>query len=222
MWIKFALLLIVSIYSLVLGLYISKRNIAKELSIKYFSLMCFSAFVWILGVAISLIAKNPIFAILIIKILYIAAILIFVFFLYFAIYFLYSIKNYRTIQTLINVSLSIIIILISFFLVTGYVADKSIIKEIRNQTIDLIYGAYIIILLTISYFILFKKLANSSGINKPLVKYLIIATLIPFSLGIFFNWYMPHVNNAYMGWWLVPLCVVTMNSSITYLIFKKD
>lgn len=221
MWIKFSLLLIISIYSLVLGLYISRRNIAKELSIKYFGLMCFSAFVWIFCMSISQISKNPQLTIILAKLFYIAATLIFIFFTYFAIHFLYTIKNYRAIRTLINTSVSIISILIFFFLIIGYKTEGSMIIEIENKTIHLIYGIYIISILIISYYILFKKFITSSGINKSRIKHLIIFTLFPFLFGVFFDWYIPFINKHYLDW-IGPVFAIIMYSAIIYLLFKKN
>ena len=66
-----------------------------------------------------------------------------------------------------------------------------------------------------------KKYILSEGINKKRLLIIIISTLIPFILGMIFDWYVIYIGK-YDFDRIGPIFTIIMSGSIAYLLFKKE
>ncbi len=93
--------------------------------------------------------------------------------------------------------------------------------QAENSLLLLAYGVYFMLILFISYYVLFTKYFKSQGVNRKILLWLISGTLMAFIFGIFFAWYMPYINKQHLNW-IGPIASIFMNFSIFYLFFKKE
>lgn len=221
-WLKFGVLMIIFLLNITLSILIFRKNLAKQKYITYFGIICISTGIWAISIGASLLIKNINLYKHLVKLFYISATCIFIFFLLFAEEFIYRTHKKNIYKYLIFILFAIFIILITLnqFCINTY-SDQYGIHEIENKTVHLLYGIYIIIIFIYSYYILFKKFISSDGINKKRLRFIIIGTLIPFIIGIYFDWYFPHIGKHYMDW-MGPIFTAIMNFSIAYLLFKRD
>ncbi|MDD4289740.1 MAG: histidine kinase N-terminal 7TM domain-containing protein [Patescibacteria group bacterium] len=221
-WLKFGILIVISLLNMSLGLLIFKKNSAKQKCLNYFGLICMSTGIWAISIGSSLLIKNVGVYKLLVKLFYISATCIFIFFALFAEEFIYKIykKNIYRYLILIIFSIFLIFIVSNQFCIDTY-TDKYGLHEVENKKIHLFYGIYIIMVSLYSYYILFKKFIASNGINKNILKFIILGTLVPFVIGIYFDWYFPQIGKHYLDW-IGPIFTAIMNLSIAYLLFKHD
>ena len=221
-WLKFGILVFISLLNIILGLLIFKKNSAKQKFLNYFGLMCVITGIWTISIGASLLIKNVNIYKHLVKLFYISATCIFIFFTLFAEEFIYKIYKKNTYRYLMLIIFLIFLILImsNQFCVDTY-TDKYGLHEIENKTIHLLYGVYIIMLSFYSYYILFLKFISSNGINKNILKFIITGTMFPLVIGIYFDWYLPQIGKHYLDW-IGPIFTAIMNLSITYLLFKRD
>ena len=219
---RFIILLFIAIINFVLGFLVYFKNKSRERFVKYFALMCFSAGLWSFCVALTLIIKNSDIFLWIVRGSFIFAILIFISFLLFTIEFPYRIKRINKIfKYYFYLSTFFVFYVILFKLVVGSYIYNSNLYQIENKQFHLYYGTYFLILIIYSYYLLFLKHKESQGINKKRLMLVIFGTLISFILGIFFVWFIPHINKHYLQW-LGPIFSLFMTFSIGYLLFKKN
>jgi len=215
--------MLVAVLNIVLGLIILMKNKNRDKSKLYFSLMYFSAGLWSGSISLSLLIINEDIFLWFAKFFFIFATMIFLSFLLFCIEFPYKMKKLPVLFKYLIILATIYIFYISLSnrLLIGVESYKFGLREVENSFYHLIYGMYFFILLIYSYYSLFYKYFNSSGVNKSRLLWIIVSTLISFTLGIFFRWYLPY-KDAYDFYWLAPIFIIFMNFSITYLLFKKD
>lgn len=221
MWTRFSILMLVTLLNIFLGFFVLKKaktNISKV----YFSLICFSSAIWSGGWSIVSLIREEYLFLIIAKIFYIAATAIFLFFFLFSAQFLYKYKINKILRYIITISsVYIFYIIISGKLFLGTCERNGFMYQIENSPLLLTYGIYFIIILFISYYVLFTKYFKSQGVNRRILLWLISGTLIAFIFGIFFAWYMTYTHRQHLNW-IGPMSSIFMNFSIFYLFFKKE
>ena len=222
MLIKFSILIFVVLINFLLGTVIYLKSRSRVKFGVYFSLMCFSAALWSLCIALTLMVLNRDIFLWPVKFSFIFATLIFIFFLLFSIEFPYKDKKVSKIFKYYFYLSTIFIfyIILSNKLVIGIYQDNFGLHQMENKFLHLIYGLYFLILLIYSYYSLFLKYHKSQGVNRSRLMFVILGALIPFIFGIFFVWYVPHINKHYLLW-IGPIFSIFMTLSIGYLLFKK-
>ena len=222
MWTKFAILMFVALINLGLGILVLSKNKSKEKFIKYFALMCVSAGLLSFCIALASVTLNETIFLWLVKLSFISAVFIFIFFLLFSIEFPYKDKKVsKVFKYFVYLStIFIFYIILSGKLFIGIYQYNSSLYEMEDKFFHLIYGLYFFILLIYSYYLLFLKYHKSQGVNRSRLMFVILGALIPFIFGIFFVWYVPHINKHYLLW-IGPIFSIFMTLSIGYLLFKK-
>ena len=169
-WLKFGILLITSIINFTLGLIVYKRNITKNKSQTYFSLMCFSAGMWILFSSIVQITENPIHFLWADRLIYFFTTLIISFFWIFTAEFPYKLKGFINVWNILIILITIIILSITlsnFLIIGNYELNRTLYQK-ENKTLNLIYGIYFILLFFYSSSLIIKKyiVQNVKKISK--------------------------------------------------------
>ncbi len=222
-WLKFGVLLIISILNLILGLLIFKKNITKDRAKIYFSMMCFSASMWILASSIIQIAKNQILFLWADRFIYFFAALIIFFFWLFSNEFIYkSDKLFYTKKIIITIiTIMILSLTLSKILITGNYSLGNALYQTENKLVNLFYGIYFIALFISSCYIILKKYIKSCGINKYSLQIIMLGTIPSFIIATIFCWYLPYAGKHYL-YWIGTIFALPMNFSIAYLLFKRD
>ena len=221
MWIRFSILMLVTLLNTLLGFFVLKKTKANIAKI-YFSLICFASAMWSGGWAIASLIREEYIFLIITRIFYIAATAIFLFFFLFSVQFLYKYKVNKILKYIITISsVYMFYIIISGKLFLGTCKFNGFMYQAENSLLLLAYGVYFMLILFISYYVLFTKYFKSQGVNRKILLWLISGTLMAFIFGIFFAWYMPYINKQHLNW-IGPIASIFMNFSIFYLFFKKE
>lgn len=223
-WLKFGILLLICMLNLILGIFIIKKNKTKQESIKYFLLLCFSAFCWSLNIGLIAIVTQDLSYRIIANFTYFTGNMILISFFMFSKTFPYYIKN--RLQQIFNFLLLLLSTLTIYILFSNKMVENIYIKSNQisyspNQNLHLAYGILYLVILIYSYHNLLKKYISSSGINKERILIVIVGTITSFIFAIYFDWYLIHINQ-FNFFWIGPIFILIMNFSIAYLLFKKN
>ena len=157
------------------------------------------------------------------KIYYFAAAVIPPIFLFFSNYYLYPrylITEYKFILWIMPfLCITVVIFHPTFFIEQAVQYDWGIDASVKFLG-HLFYVIYFLIYLFIAYGILFEKLKKSEGINRGLVKIVIIGTIISYLVGIFFDLALPILGN-YHYIYLGPYFTLVTFLFLVYLLFIK-
>ncbi len=222
MWIKFTILVFISLINFILAVVILLNNKNKDKSKLYFSLMSFSAGFWSLTSAFTQIISSTELYLWIDRLIYVSTTFIIIFFFYFSAEFPYRALKIKPMLKYLLLLISLVIIIMILFsnLIYGAYKYNSVFYQLENKQLNLIYGIYFIIIFLISFLFLFYKYFTLTGINKKNIRYIIYSTLLPFSFAILFAWYFPYQGKHYL-YWIAPIFTVLMNLFIADLLFKK-
>ncbi len=220
--------IIILFLSLASNIFIGIKILKKHRGIKnkaniYFAFMCFIAGLWTIIDILILFTQNNNISIALNQLVYFCTTLIIICFLLFSIEFPYKLFKIPKLIYYILTSISLLIFYIIFsknFIIKHYYYNK-VLYQVVDINLNLIYGIYFIILLILALSILIKKYILAQGINKQTLKNILIATTVPYILGVFFAWYLPYIGKHSYDW-LGAVSAILMNASIAYLIFKKD
>ena len=221
MWIKFSILMLVAVINVALSFIIWKRNKNKDKARLYFSLMCFSAGLWSISLGLMFLDVSIFFYTLSVKGNYIFSTCIFIFFMFFCSEFLYKVKNKILNYLALLLFLTTLPIIFTNFLFKKIYFYEGLLRYDPNLIMHLLYGFFFLLIFFYSYHILFLKYKNSQGINQSRILLIIIGTLISFIFGIYFDWVVLYVNQYHL-FWIGPVFMIIMNSSVAYLLFKKE
>ncbi len=222
--IKIIILLISLVSNIFIGIKILQKNKGiNNRANTYFAFMCFVAGIWTILIICLLSTLNNNLSIILNKLIYSSTLLIIMCFFMFSIEFPYRVFKIKKALYYILILLTLIIFYIIFspdFIIGHYTYNNNL-YQIENNILNLIYGIYFIILFIISLLIFIRKYILAEGINKTILKSILLATIIPYILGIIFAWYFPHIGKHYLHW-LGAVSALLMNLLIAHLIFKKD
>lgn len=220
--IKIMLNIIIGTLNIIIAIMIYKKNRVKTKAIIHFIMFCIFAFLWSINVAMTFITQNIILFSWLNKLSYFLAMCISISFLFFSFEYPYRIsKINKWLCAFIALFFSFITYLIIFRLSDTIQLLSFGLYPIENNNILLLFGIYMIVILLIGYFILIKKYILSEGINKKRLLIIIISTLIPFILGMIFDWYVIYIGK-YDFDRIGPIFTIIMSGSIAYLLFKKE
>lgn len=222
--IKIIILLISLVSNIFIGIKILQKNKGiNNRANTYFAFMCFVAGIWTIIDIMILHTLNNDISIILNQLVYFCTTLIIILFLLFSVEFPYKLLRIPKCMYYVLVSISLFIFYIIFsknFIIRHYYYNK-ILYQVVDINLNLIYGIYFITLLIFALLILLKKYILAQGINKQILKNILLATTIPYILGVFFAWYLPYIGKHYYDW-IGAVSALLMNLLIAHLIFKKD
>lgn len=216
-------LFIIAILNAVLGYFIIRGK--KDLPNIFFSLVALSVSLWSLNLAFFIKSIDFDDSLIFANLYYIFAATIPLFFLYFSLTFLNNKNSFSFRNKGFLFSLPILFLTITIALNKNFLIKKIFLSDINkdvvlNKPAYILYGAYFIFFVLLSYFILGKKLLKTNDlIEKVQLKFIIFGTAISYSLGMFFNLILPWLSE-YRYIWLGPPFTLIMILSIGYSVIK--
>ncbi|MFA6393432.1 MAG: ATP-binding protein [Patescibacteria group bacterium] len=177
--------LITAITSFLLGVFVLHRN-RKSLTNKLWSLVCFGAFIWEIGLYFELISDNETEALVWNKILYIGAILLPIFYYHFVTALLEINKKKRNLLV-VGYSLAIFYLTMNVFtrfFVEGVPPALGFNYWVKPGPLYYPYFIYFTAYFAISFYYLIKALKERDTSKKQQVKYMLLAGVFGVSGGV--------------------------------------
>lgn len=217
---KIIILIISALINIFLGILIYSKS-KKGLSNILFSFITFFVGLWSIGLLFFIHAQSLSQAFVWVKFYYIAASFIASVFLHFCLVFL---NKKKLNHFLVSLLYFFPILLIFVFLFDNFlIKDIRIIHEEKDVTLNLpyysIYGAWYVIMMGMSFVVLFKKYFRSIEIEKIQIKYILSGTLTSALVGMYFNLILPWFGN-YKLIWLGPVATLILVIVMAYAITR--
>lgn len=220
--IKVILLLIISIFHLIMAYKLFFREPIQTVRTA-FALVLFAAALWSFGMAMFMYTLNLETAEFYARFFYFSAAAIPLFFLYFANYFIYPsyLLNERKIIAWLLPFLTITVIVFhpTFFIENSSHYDWGNDANVKLQG-HLLYIIYFFSYIILAYRMLYKKFIKSGGVSRGILRIVIICTGLSYIFGIFFDLFLPIVDNYYYIH-LGPYFTLFTLYALVYLLFIK-
>lgn len=217
---KIIILTISAIINIFLGALIYSKG-KKEVSNILFSFMTFFIALWSVGLLFFVYTQSLPHTIIWVKFYYIAASFIASVFLHFCLVFLTK-KKLALFPVILTYTFPLVLVFVFFFsnFLIKEITIAGGVKEVKlNLFYYSIYGLWYLIVMGSGFFILFKKIRQSTDIEKVQIKYILSGTLISALSGMYFNLILPWIGN-YKLVWIGPSTTLIMAVVMAYAITR--
>lgn len=217
------LIFIASFLTIIIGIFILRKNYKSPCNISYFFLCLFGGSWGIVKAFQYSVTDIDLHDIIITRLIYFFGILAPLAYLIFSYYFPYKIRTYSKLIIYIIFIIPAFLILLVFFNVLK-MWDVAIINQIIQLNIRfyefLIFALYFFIYIFVSIVILLEKFNKVEGVYKDQIKYIIFATFITFMILGLVNVVFLLFNNFKYDW-LGPIFMLINFFIIGYYLFYK-
>jgi len=217
-------LLAAGIINLLMSILVFSRGVKNNKINLYFSLLTFFSFLWSIGVLLARVLVGP-WWLFWAQLNYPVALAIALSFFYFSVYFPYITKKYgKTINILFLAIFSfffIIVFRVGLFII-GFNKDPMFTDYTLylNKMSYILYAIFFIVVVLISLYNLFIKYLSAEGVLRQRIKAFLIAILVAFLLGSYFDLILPYFAN-FRYVWLGPIFTFLINYVVFRFIYNK-